>query len=425
MTDPAVYFHRVPGAGVLDPFNIAGYVTWLLVVLATLWPYAMGPAEMDARVAVGIAALFVMLALFLLRAWGDAHGMSQRRRQLATLAQGAGVILAFWCIAHDLRSQIVVSLFCVVVAQMPRTFERHELLPAMLALHLPMVALLLRINDPGTALVIFLAELCLQLFIVMAVTFAVGLQESGQAMMRINKELLATRQLLEEGARADERLRLSRELHDIAGHKLTALKMQLTLHRRETWRRAPALDESLRLAEELLADIRGVVSTLRDAEGVDLPAALRALDPGLPRPKLSFEIEPGLRIADMRSADALLRCAQEALTNALRHSRAWIVRLRLGYEPAGLVLEVEDDGRGWGRAQSEGNGIRGMRERMAEVGGELELRQGRAGGAALRAILPGLTRPAALPAESTAPLFQPDHFCRVRKLLHADDRAGR
>lgn len=424
MTDPAVSFHRVPGAGVLDPFNIAGYMAWIAVVLAAAWPFAAGMAELDTRSAIGIAALFAMLVFFLLRAWGDAHGMSQVRRQLATLAQGACVMLAFWCLAHDLRSQVPVALFCVVTAQMPRTFQRRGLLLALLALDVPMVWLLLQVNDPGTALIISLAELTLQVFVVMAVSFAVDLQAGGLAMQRINSELLATRQLLEEGARADERLRLSRELHDIAGHKLTALKMQLTLHRREQWRRAPALDESLRLADELLADIRGVVSTLRDGEGVDLPAALRALDPGLPRPRLSFEIEPGLRIADMRSADVLLRCAQEALTNALRHSGAWTVRLRLGFQPEGLALEVEDDGRGWQGAMPEGNGIRGMRERLAEVGGELDLRRGRAGGLWLRALLPGLVRPAGLPAENGTPLFQPAQFCMVRMLRHADDRAG-
>lgn len=424
MNDPLVSLHRVPGAGLLDPFNFTGYLIWLAVALTTLSPYLFGSAVADLRVAIGAGGLFGMLGLLMLRAWGDAHDMSRHGRQLTMLAQAACVLLAFWSLAHDIYSQIVLILMAAVAAQMPRAFSRRALFLTLLVVDGLLLSLMLRLNNPATVAILAMASLGLQVFAVLGVRFAVNSQESGLAMLRINNELLATRQLLEEGARADERLRLSRELHDIAGHKLTALKMQLTLHRRDLWRRAPALDESLRLADELLADIRSVVSTLRDAEGIDLPGALRALDPGLPRPRVNFEIEPGLRMADIRSADVLLRCAQEALTNVLRHSGAWTVRLRLGFEPAGLVLAVEDDGRGWRDAAPEGNGIRGMRERLAEIGGELELCRGPAGGLALRAVLPGLTRPPGALRAAEAPLFQPANFCVVRKLLHADDRAG-
>src|SRR6185436_8690822 len=87
--------------------------------------------------------------------------------------------------------------------------------------------------------------------------------EARDTAQQINAELLATRKLLGEAVRNEERLRLSRELHDVAGHKLTALKMQLALLQRQAPAVAGALAEGERLAGELLSDIRGVVTALR------------------------------------------------------------------------------------------------------------------------------------------------------------------
>ncbi|AXQ27245.1 sensor histidine kinase [Solimonas sp. K1W22B-7] len=420
MTLPAVSLHRTPGAGVLNPINLGSYATWAAIAVYSVAKYPAGGAA-GLPLLVGLGSLGAFLLLYLARALvDDREGPLSLRRQLI-LAQLGCALVACWGMEQN---DFVPALLVIVAGQLGLVYARQQVATLLLAADFMLALLLTQQHDSLMGLVLLLAWCGFQAFAAVGAMFAVRLQALGLTAVRINAELMATRQLLDEGARADERLRLSRELHDVAGHKLTALKMQLALHRRELWRRSPALEESLRLADELLTDIRGVVSALRAEEGVDLPGALRALDPGLPRPRVAFEIEPGLRIADMRSADALLRCAQEAMTNVLRHSGAWTVRLRLGFEPAGLVLEVEDDGRGWQGARPEGNGIRGMRERLAGVGGELELRRGGSGGLWLRAILPGLERPAGLPAEAGAPLFQPAQFCIVRKRLHADDRAG-
>jgi len=424
MSTSVASLQRIPGAGVFDPANLGAYVTWVAITL-----YALSRLDLASGGApqwLGLLGLGVLLPLFVTRAWLDAHEAGLALRRGVVLAQLACALLACWGLLQGPRHHdFVAALLVIVAGQLPLVFGGRAVLWLLLAANALLALLLTAAHDWVTGLVVTLAWSGFQAFAAVGCLFAVRLQASGLTALRINAELLATRQLVQEGARADERLRLSRELHDIAGHKLTALKMQLLLHRRDAWlRRSAPLDESLRLADELLADIRGVVSTLRANEGVDLPQALRALDPGLPRPRVIYDIEPGLRIADIRSADALLRCAQEALTNALRHSGAQRVRLRLGFEPAGLVLTVEDDGRGWRAGAPEGNGVQGMRERLAEVGGELELGAAPGGGLLLRVLLPGLTRPAGLLQEAAAPLFQPAQFCVMRKLLHADDRAG-
>jgi signal transduction histidine kinase len=194
--------------------------------------------------------------------------------------------------------------------------------------------------------------------------------------------------LLAETARDSERLRLSRELHDVAGHKLTALKLNLAALARDP---RFATDEQVRLcsrlADELLADIRGVVMQMRQDEGLDLGAALQALATPFPRPSMHLQIEPQARVASLAQAEAVLRAVQEGLTNAVRHSQAhnlWVVLRRDG---GNLRLDIRDDGRGAGDL-SAGNGLRGMRERLEGVGGGLDVSRTDTGGVHLQAWLP-------------------------------------
>jgi signal transduction histidine kinase len=145
--------------------------------------------------------------------------------------------------------------------------------------------------------------------------------------------------------------------------------------------------ECLRLSDELLADIRGVVDTLRAHDGIDLHAALTALAPALPRPRLRLELAADARVSGLNPAQALLRCTQEGLTNALRHSSAENLVLRLMSTAQGVELQIEDDGRAT-MVPVFGNGLNGMRERLAALGGGLDIEIVDGGGLRLRARLP-------------------------------------
>lgn len=214
-------------------------------------------------------------------------------------------------------------------------------------------------------------------------------EQMSQALRASNADLLATRELLAEGVRDVERLRISRELHDVAGHKLTALKLNLAALAREAGAGSGSrLQLSAGLADELLADIRGVVEQLRQDDGVDLAAAMRALAGPFPRPRMQLEITPGTRAGSLVQAEALLRTVQEALTNAARHSQAatlWVVLRREGDR---LLLDIRDDGRAAPRRLRPGNGLTGMGERLQALGGGLELERTGTGGVRLMAWLP-------------------------------------
>src|SRR3546814_3872644 len=82
-------------------------------------------------------------------------------------------------------------------------------------------------------------------------------------------------------------------------------------------------------SRERLGDLRGVVQALRDARGLDLATALRALAAPLPRPALRLEIDDDVQVTDPGVAEAILRLVQEALTNSARHADADVVHVRL------------------------------------------------------------------------------------------------
>jgi signal transduction histidine kinase len=224
-------------------------------------------------------------------------------------------------------------------------------------------------------------------------TFITGLVakhqvEARDEQRRLNSELRATRALLAESSRMSERLRISRELHDLLGHHLTALSLNLEVagHLAE----GKALEhvrQSHTLAKLLLTDVREAVSEMREERGIDLGAALRVLAEGVPALEVELDLPERLHIEDPERAQVLLRCAQEIITNAVRHAGANRLRLTLAQDPTELRLQARDDGRG-SDAPVAGNGLRGMRERVSACGGRLEITTAPGQGFALDVRIP-------------------------------------
>ncbi|TAN03656.1 MAG: sensor histidine kinase [Rhodanobacteraceae bacterium] len=207
---------------------------------------------------------------------------------------------------------------------------------------------------------------------------------------RLNSELRATRALLAESSRIGERMRIARELHDLVGHHLTALSLNLEVagHLVENQKAAEHVARARTTAKKLLADVRKVVSELRDDEDICLTDALRDLTEGVPGLEVHLALPPRFAVGDSRRAQVLLRCTQEIITNAVRHARARNLWLRFEEgEDGRLVLKASDDGRGAVEFRP-GNGLNGMRERLAEVGGKLAVHTDRNRGFSLEASLP-------------------------------------
>ena len=189
----------------------------------------------------------------------------------------------------------------------------------------------------------------------------------------LNSELIATQHLLSEASRQSERTRIARDLHDLLGHHLTALSINLQLAERLADGEAKEkIAESRALARLLLSDVRDAVSTLREESEVDFSRAVSLLVERVPQLNIHLDIEDGLAIDEFEVAESLLRCVQEALTNTLRHSGATESWIRLWREDDTVYLDIRDNGRS-GREIVEGNGLAGMRERIARLQGALNV----------------------------------------------------
>lgn len=200
--------------------------------------------------------------------------------------------------------------------------------------------------------------------------------------------------------RDEERLRIAQELHDVLAHSISVINVQagvgLALLDSDPEQARTALSTIKTASKEALGEVRQVLDALRTPG--DAP---RAPAPGLDRlPELAqqagsagltvdtevvgtpFRLPPG---ADL----AAFRIVQEALTNVVRHSGSRTAAVRIGYRPGAVDLRVDDEGPATGAdAGGSGNGLTGMRERAAALGGTVEAAERPDGGFRVRVVLP-------------------------------------
>ncbi|MDP3062299.1 MAG: cache domain-containing protein [Chloroflexota bacterium] len=249
-------------------------------------------------------------------------------------------------------------------------------------------------------------------------TMRLRLSESLEAIQRWNRELEAkvkdrTRELeTAEAARADllkrliyaqeeERKRIARELHDETSQNMARMTMSLdrAVQARDAGSRRTHLAEARELLLKTLEGVHRIIYDLRPSILDDLglmPALQWYAEQRLSSQGVNVTWEVNARDTRLPTLveTALFRIVQEALTNVAKHARAEnvIVSMDLGAEA--VTIEVEDDGVGFDPAlapvgqETQGLGIRGMKERVAILGGQFELRSQPGGGAQLRIWIP-------------------------------------
>ncbi|MGA8763516.1 MAG: MHYT domain-containing protein [Candidatus Sulfotelmatobacter sp.] len=188
----------------------------------------------------------------------------------------------------------------------------------------------------------------------------------------------------------EERRRLARELHDSAGQILAALSMNLTPLESDSGRTSPtaakAVEESLRLVNELSRDLRTISHLLHPPllDEVGLSSALRSFLEGFTdrsKIKVDFEIPDDFGRLPQDVETAVFRVVQECLTNVHRHSGSSIANICIARANGHVRVEVADHGKGippekraaMNSAGVPGVGIRGMRERLRQLGGTLQI----------------------------------------------------
>lgn len=187
-----------------------------------------------------------------------------------------------------------------------------------------------------------------------------------------NLELKAAGVRLEESAASSERLRISRELHDLIGHQLTVLNLELEAAKH---REGTAVHEHVgragAVAKELLADVRSTVGELREASPGDLRQSLQRLAGAVPRLEIHVEVGSGVNPDEENSA-TLMRAAQEIITNTIKHAEAAELALTVELDDGTLILKGTNDGPA-PRSITPGHGLTGLQERLELLGGSLDI----------------------------------------------------
>jgi signal transduction histidine kinase len=216
------------------------------------------------------------------------------------------------------------------------------------------------------------------------------------------ESLRATQAMLAQSAALAERARIDRELHDALGHNLVLLSLNLQAAAAACDASGPGAagaGEMVRgchaLARLILSDLRGVVREGRGVAPVDLRAAVERLAAAAgSTPAVRATVDPGVKGLDAARAHALFRCAQEFITNTLKHAGATEATIDITRREGRVELHAADNGRG-AAAIEPGGGLAGVRERVAELGGEVSVETAPGRGFRMTVTLP-------LPAEPGA-----------------------
>jgi signal transduction histidine kinase len=197
--------------------------------------------------------------------------------------------------------------------------------------------------------------------------------------------------------RAEERVGIARDLHDVVSHTLAVVGVHLNVALDSFDDEPQEARAALRLAQDVrgraMSDLKSLVDVLREGNRIETPVAglegLAGLTDQVRAAGIAVTVTELGERAEVPApvATAVYRVVQEALTNTVRHAGAGRVTVTLQYTPASVTVEVADDGAG-DTGSTEGHGIMGMRERVAALGGALTAGPGADAGFTVRAIIP-------------------------------------
>jgi signal transduction histidine kinase len=359
-------------AGAVSIERWAGLITWGLLSVIVLWLYAddLPNGLRDPRWFISVALLLGFIVLFALATRDRAFQREPQTRTLLVCLQLVFIYPLYWLTPYN----FLAILLTMWSAQLPIFMTVRK--AALVALAASAVFGVIyqwrwQMDDAWLSALLFWA---FHLFAITMTASQLREQRSREREQQLNRELRATQALLSEASRQQERTRIARNIHDLLGHHLTALSIHLQVAERQSAGEAQQMvRESQRIAKLLLADVREAVAELRDNEQLDIRQALNALTGTIDGRVIRLQMDSTVQVTDVEIADAIVKAAQEGITNFLRHSRGNAMTIAVMTQAdRGLLLELRDNG-SVGPELRQGNGLQGMHERFAAVGGECHI----------------------------------------------------
>lgn len=371
----------------IELLRYAGLFLWFCAGIPLLLMRQMFPEPLETT---PYLAWFLLHGLFGIMYWNLIQylpGRTRISRRLVYLSILTGCALGISIISQTMLGGFLLLIVAVVLPWM------LALKPALTWLIAQSVLLAFTLSQiPDFSLELALIEsalfLGISLFAFMSSLVALRQKAARDELRKVNSELRATQALLAENTRVAERVRIARELHDLVGHHLTALTLNLEVVTHLVDGKVLGhVQQARSLAKLLLADVREVVSEMRKDDKVNFAEALHTLVEGVPKPKIHLDLPSDEIMTEPERAQVLLRCVQELITNSVRHAGARNLWIRLSITRDGLALSARDDGIGTDSI-AFGNGLSGMSERLKQLGGKLEIESAAGAGFALHAWLP-------------------------------------
>lgn len=350
-------------------YRSTGVITWLTITGLLLWALPNSRPEVASAWPLALALALTFFAGCVLAGGSDDGYWSRRLGQTGLWVALAAALTLGWVFPIGF-----LPIYTIIwIAFAPIYYGNRTCFVLLLGVMLAWAAVFELSWETNDSVTSILAYATFHLFAWLSSRNEHLAQQQKARAEQLNRELAATQHLLSEASRQSERTRIARDLHDLVGHHLTALTINLQIAERLSSGEArERIEQSHALARLLLADVREAVSTLRENSTVDFHAALSLMVERLPRLDVTLDIDPAVAIDDVAVAEPLLRCVQEALTNTLKHSNARRSTVRLAREADRIVLSIVDDG-GTTRAGAAGNGLTGMRERIEHLRGTLRI----------------------------------------------------
>lgn len=362
--------------GLIELFENSRHRLWLLGVIAGVWFFSLAVSCLDAILAgyftprvVAVSGLFLLFALALA---GNVFGVRLPRVGIGPRAWLVVQIFAFLGLLSLTTPRATPVLLLLLVSQFPVYLRTGYAVGLALALNLLTIGgIHMRF---GVAEAVGAVPLIgFQLFAFVSVSLAIAHRQAHLSLARANMELSATQALLADTARRNERLRISRDLHDRLGHNLAALNLRLELASHVPPSQAGReIEASHEISKLLSKDIREAVAQYRAAETVDIASLVADMQAKLPGVRILLE---GMQTIDTNSSafvEAMVRTIQEAVTNSIKHGEAQQVTILVEQMDSGILVRIGDNGKGCENFE-HGVGLTGMKERLETVGGHLKI----------------------------------------------------
>jgi signal transduction histidine kinase len=343
--------------------TLAGFFTWAVVAYIEVSGLVASP-----NVWWVIIGFVFFLAAFLSLSCSYPKNVSLRFSQIVLFLQlFLALALLLFC-----QGPVVPVLLVLWSAQLPYFFAQRIAIVMIVVSVLLFYCIMIFLWDESYPIITGLIYFGFQLFSLSSSFARVNERNAREHVEQLNQQLQATRILLAQSSRQEERVRIARDLHDILGHQLTALNLQLEIlqHKVPDELRETA-QQSKSLAKELLENIRQVVRDQRNLLSLDIRQAVQALVVHIPQ--LEMQIENELQLDSVQLAEQIVLCIQEGISNAVRHGQSTRINLVLEQQSNSIKIFLDDNGRGLIAGSNNGTGLQGMRERLAPYGGIVEL----------------------------------------------------